>query len=237
MLIFYKRHTEICKGLAVILLLWHHLYYTHPDQGWIVYHTAVYAKVCVHIFLILSGYGLFCSMRRLESVSNMKHKGEFARLFDFYKVRFLSLMPRYWIVFVLGVGISIIILHKMPEDVFNKTSHPWIWLALQSIGLHMLKFKGYGYNPTWWYMTTIIMLYIVFPFIYNLINEYPLTSFAGLVLYFLYRPDIPAVGKWGVPFVLGVFMAKILADFIMNDKHHNSKLQLVLAGLPWGVLL
>lgn len=228
-LTFTKKHTEVCKGIAVLLLLWHHLYYMHPEQGWLVYHTAVYAKVCVHIFLILSGYGLFYSMRKRESNMMLNSESELRRLWSFYKSRFMTLMPRYWIIFILGVGIYMAVLHKMPADVFKKTSHPWIYLVLQFLGLHMLKFGGYGYNPTWWYMTTIIMLYIVFPYIYKLISEYPVTAFAGLSLYFLYRPDIPAVGNWGVPFVLGVFLAKIMDDCSVNGRFKNGWLQMTLA--------
>lgn len=226
---FSKQNTEVCKGIAVLLLLWHHLYYMHPECGWFVYHIAVYAKVCVHIFLILSGYGLFCSMRKRELNSKLKNENEFGKLFVFYKSRFLSLMPKYWIIFVLGVSISMVFFHKMPEDVFKKTSHPWIYLLLQFFGLHMIKNRGYGYNPTWWYMSTIIMLYVVFPYIYKLISEYPMTAFVGLSLYFLYRPDIPAVGNWGGPFVLGVFLAKIMDDCSSTGRLKNVRLQMALA--------
>lgn len=225
---FTKTHTEVCKGIAVLLLLWHHLYYMHPEQGWLVYHTALYAKVCVHIFLILSGYGLFCSMRKRESNTMVKSGNELSQLWSFYKSRFMTLMPRYWIIFILGVGISMAVLHKMPEAVFKKTSHPWIYLLLQFLGLHMIKNGGYGYNPTWWYMTTIIMLYLVFPYIYKMISEYPMTAFAGLSLYFLYRPDIPAVGSWGVPFVLGVFLAKIMDECYDNRRLKNGLLHMTL---------
>ena len=213
---FNKTHTEIAKGLAVILLLWHHLYYMHPEYGWLVYHTAKYSKVCVHIFLILSGYGLFFSMRKLEQ----KGKKEFNKLFGFYYPRFLSLMPKYWIVFILGVGISMLLFNKMPEEVFKETSHPWIWLGLQSLGLHMIEFKGYGYNPTWWYMTTIILLYFIFPYLYVMINEYPISAWIGLTVFFRFF-QISAMDCWGIPFVLGMFLARKSDNFpnmAINDK-------------------
>ena len=50
--------SKVAKGGAVLLLLWHHLFYMHPEYGWFVHWTACYAKICVAMFLILSGYGL-----------------------------------------------------------------------------------------------------------------------------------------------------------------------------------
>ena len=62
---FNKQDTNFLKGIAIILLLFHHLFYEHPEIGSIKYRglslvfiSALAAKVCVSIFLILSGYGL-----------------------------------------------------------------------------------------------------------------------------------------------------------------------------------
>ena len=69
-LVFDKRQTNIAKGVAVLLLLWHHLFYNKPEyyerftsifvyQGVpIECRIATFCKVCVAIFLVLSGFGL-----------------------------------------------------------------------------------------------------------------------------------------------------------------------------------
>ncbi len=55
--------TQASKGTALLLLLWHHLFYTHPEYGVFICESAIAAKVCVAIFIILSGYGLSESMK------------------------------------------------------------------------------------------------------------------------------------------------------------------------------
>ena len=62
---FSKNSTNIVKGVAILILLFHHLGIS-PDLS--VFDTssklfllALQCKVCVSIFVILSGYGLYFS--------------------------------------------------------------------------------------------------------------------------------------------------------------------------------
>jgi peptidoglycan/LPS O-acetylase OafA/YrhL len=48
----------IIKGIAICLMLWHHLFYESPEYGEIVFQTAKFGKLCVALFLFISGYGL-----------------------------------------------------------------------------------------------------------------------------------------------------------------------------------
>lgn len=50
--------TAILKGLAICAMLVHHLFYELPAYGYVVWHCALLGKVCVAIFLFLSGFGL-----------------------------------------------------------------------------------------------------------------------------------------------------------------------------------
>ena len=55
---FTKSFTAANKGVALLLLLWHHLFGIASEYGHFIQHLAGVSKVCVAIFLILSGYGL-----------------------------------------------------------------------------------------------------------------------------------------------------------------------------------
>lgn len=57
--------TSILKGIAICAMLWHHLFYENPEYGLFVWHLALLGKVCVAIFLLLSGYGLTIQMDKL----------------------------------------------------------------------------------------------------------------------------------------------------------------------------
>ena len=75
-MLFDKRQTNIAKGLAVLFLLWHHLFFNSPDNYSLFYSMfsikgipaesffADFCKVCVAVFLVLSGYGLHKSWER-----------------------------------------------------------------------------------------------------------------------------------------------------------------------------
>lgn len=66
---FDKRVTNICKGIAVILMLIHHIFPGMTGYGlklantWVLPQVAILGKVCVSIFLVLSGYGLYESYK------------------------------------------------------------------------------------------------------------------------------------------------------------------------------
>lgn len=66
-----KSDTQMIKGLAICILLFHHLFYsTQPGLGimigdkYLANIVAEYLKVCVALFLVLSGYGLNASMNK-----------------------------------------------------------------------------------------------------------------------------------------------------------------------------
>lgn len=88
---FSKAHTQLAKGVAVCLLLVHHLFFTEAagyDELYIegtpvMNGAASVAKVCVCLFLILSGFGLSRSSRELSA-------------YTFYKRRLARLYPAYW---------------------------------------------------------------------------------------------------------------------------------------------
>lgn len=71
--------TSILKGIAICAMLWHHLFYENPKYGHFVWHLALLGKVCVAIFLLLSGYGLTIQMNRiLDRSQNIIRGGKYA---------------------------------------------------------------------------------------------------------------------------------------------------------------
>lgn len=111
-------------------------------------------KVCVPIYVFLSGYGLTAVAKKSESIQ-MK---------QFYIRRFSKLYLNYWLIWILFVPIGIFVF----DITFNKVygNHPVEKGLLDFLGLLNLTGK-YGYNPTWWFYSCISVLYILFPFIYS----------------------------------------------------------------------
>ena len=50
--------TMLIKGVAICCMVWHHLFYEHPEFGKFVFYSSQLGKVCVALFLFISAYGL-----------------------------------------------------------------------------------------------------------------------------------------------------------------------------------
>lgn len=72
---FTKKETNICKSVAICIMLFHHLFFS--QETWLLYYyklqigskplmgfLAVQGKICVAIFVLLSAYGLTFSMNK-----------------------------------------------------------------------------------------------------------------------------------------------------------------------------
>ena len=185
--------TNASKGIALMLILWHHLFFEKPEMGFWVFQTALLAKVCVGIYVVLSGYGLS---------ESTKHKG--LHLFSFYKHRVLKLYINYWFIALIFVPLGVWFMGRSLQSVFGE--HMYEGFFIQMLGIHMFTWVGYGYNATWWFMSLIVVLYAIFPLIYTLTVRFHiwfLLLSAGL----LFVP-IPLVNDWIFPFTMGVYLSQ-----------------------------
>ena len=60
----YRVHfdeTQIVKAFAIIAMLTHHLFYEHAEFGSTVVSIGIIGKICVFLFVFLSGYGMAAS--------------------------------------------------------------------------------------------------------------------------------------------------------------------------------
>ena len=71
-------------------------------------------------------------------------------------------MANYWLIWLLFVPFGFIAGVLTLEGVYG--DHAFAKLALDFLGLADC-FGYYGINPTWWFMSCIILLYLLFPFI------------------------------------------------------------------------
>lgn len=161
-----RQDTDALKGIALILLLIHHLFYIQNGQYDDIYiygHGVVeiigkVSKVCVAIFVFLSGYGL---MAGAENVSHISLK-------EFYTKRFTKLYSNYWLIWLLFVPIGVIAMGLTFPLVYGE--HWGGKFILDLFGL--LNCIGLlGYNPTWWFYSCIILLYLIFPIIVSLCEK------------------------------------------------------------------
>ena len=201
--VFTVNDTLAAKGSALCLLLVCHLFIEHPNIGLringlsIAHFNADVSKVCVAMFVLLSGFGL-CESIRKKTISFPK----------FFFNRLVKIYVPYWFIGLIFVPLGIFFFDRTLNIVFR-----------DNIGLRILQnifgIQGFnGYNITWWYITLILMLYLLFPCLKFLIEKVGL-PFLALTAIFLFVPlkFFSTIGfAWVVmmylfPFTLGVYIS------------------------------
>lgn len=208
-----KVDTNILKGIALLFLLIHHLFYI--DNGlyndWyicnygIVNELGKVCKVCVPLFVFLSGYGLGKSTKKdIGWVSFLRH-------------RLAKLMPTYWLIWVLFVPLGVFLFDRTFEIAYVDLILPKF--LLDFFGLLNI-FGAYGYNATWWFMSCIIMLYVLTPLILSLIkkNTYIPLFIISLGIALFHIPFLVPIRFYLLTFVIGIIFAKEKILSILSKK-------------------
>ena len=225
--IFNIEYTFLIKGIAILILLLHHLFYENINlqigtfnlSGLVVQLT----KVCVTVFTILSGYGMTKSYERSQKKN-----------FEFVAEHIKKLIISYWWVYVPALILSFFI-HRLgtPFQIYNSGIQ-----GVKNFFIDVFAVRGVGYtqtlNESWWYMEAIIVFYLSFPFIYKCTKKFPILSMIlsaiPIIAYDIFRifpaqlinPDREIY--YLLPFIIGIFMAnkKVLDKVVSycNNHHH-----------------
>lgn len=163
---FTKDDTKMIKGIAVMLMLFHHLF-TFPER---IFNDYVdlnikgysvsaligsFGKICVMIFIFLAGYGIYLSLLK-DNEDNVMKK----RISNLYKL--------FWQVFIIFVPICII---------FKKINFNIIDIILNFVGFKL------SFNGEWWFLAPYIILILFSPLIFKLFKKLNLSGSIVLVIF------------------------------------------------------
>lgn len=151
---------DFCKGLAIA---WVFLF--HFQRNWFGWQG-------VHVFIVLSGFGLAYSCLNKSKVFSWK---------QWYVRRAERILPAYWLVSLSGafLMVCIIVLGGYADPVKNIIK-AIVRLILDISLLRNLSYQtifNYPFinilpNDSLWFVPLISSLYIIFPWLYNLILKY-----------------------------------------------------------------
>lgn len=205
------RDTNIIKGVALICLLFHHLFFVenglfydyHICNHGIVNELGKVCKVCVPLFVFLSGYGLAKSTNVNISWGS------------FFMYRLSKLMPTFWLIWLLFVPLGVFVFGRTFEVVYIDNIFPKFLLDISGL---INVFGIYGYNATWWFMSCIIMLYALFPPILMMAKKrsnYVVLFLVSLGIIFFPIPFLGPIKYYFFTFIIGIIFAKeqILTKF------------------------
>ncbi len=222
-----KDDTTALKGLALLMLLIHHLFYIQNGRFddiaiygniSLVNMTGQICKVCVALFVFLSGYGLAATYPAHCKI----------KFIEFFKKRFKKLYINYWLIWILFVPIGIIFAGRTFEQVYGHDIP--IKFILDVMGIINLTGE-YGYNPTWWFYSCITILYLLFPLI-TLGSQHRLLRFLmflisiALVILPFHITFIEPIRYYLIAFLAGYFMYIIDLQDITPPHSDHPKTQL-----------
>ena len=225
-----KSDTAGIKGIAILIMLWHHLFLHSTEYGVLTQSLAVVFKVCVALFLFVSGYGLTKQYGGLE-------KRNVRTTIRFWLRRFINFFLPFWFCFILVVVIGNVCGYTF-HDAYPATRN-----TLKCVLLDFFGQMGYdSYLGPWWFNKMIIQLYLAFPFLYMMLyNRY--TAIVGLiaiVLIQLFANRIPGnlffIVEGGLPsFCLGMMAARF--RIVPGMRKKNQKIALASTAVLLGVVL
>lgn len=197
--------SNVLKGIAILMMLFHHLFFS-SDYGFkdievnghgIMNTFALMCKVCVAMFVFVSGYGL-----------TEKYKGkEHIDLKKFYWNRIVKLFVNYWFIWLIFVPLSVLWLGPSLQEQYGY-SNIISKMVLDLMGI-INWFGIYNYNPTWWFYSCIIGLYLLYPLLHVLARTSSLYVIAiGIVIYFLPTGLFMSVRLYVLTFICGMLYSK-----------------------------
>jgi len=142
------------KGLAILTIIFAHVAYALVSDSRFLNPLSTLAGVGVNLFLLLSGYGLIASSIK-KSLS----------IKDFYKRRLLKLYVPFWICLILFFA---------ADHFFLKLDYGLAYTVRAFLGLFWHADLYVDVNAPFWYLSWIVMYYLLFPWL--LIKKAPWLS-------------------------------------------------------------
>lgn len=164
---FNKYSSQSMKGIAILMMLLHHNFLSSarfkgyevifkPFTQLQVVHISAFFKICVPIFAIISGYGLYLNYKKTKLTP-----GKWAAS------RSVKTMAGFWFVWVLAVVISQPLFGHVKKRLFTKGTP-----LLTGIAYMIADFLGIAklietpsLNDTWWYMSAALVFIVLVPLI------------------------------------------------------------------------
>lgn len=191
----------------------------------ITHSVAIAGKICVALFVFLSGYGMAMTFpKNIDGRLNTAKTSLF-----FLCKRYTKFFLNYWVIFFFTVPIGIFCFGRTLEIAYGENSNILVCLISDLLGQ-----RGFGsYNITWWFNQLILALWLSFPFFYFAMKTHIVSSIILLLLFInprniLHILEIIANGLpiYVLPFCMGIFMAL-----------HSDRINKILNYLPPRVVL
>ena len=190
------------KGLAILLVVFYHA------GGVLVWQNLLHGDLGVDIFVILSGVGLALSQRSEPPVAFMRR-------------RLIRIMPAYWVALTVFWALNSHFLQKN-YSVEN--------LLVHYLGIHGWFGDSYAMsiNDSFWFITLIITLYLIFCAVRHLGEDLGRLIFVGGAFSWIFAYAMFTTGQAGSFGHLGLRVPGFFAGLILGRLLRDGRLSLQL---------
>lgn len=219
---FTKEDTNVAKGVALIMMYIHHMYFEKatyaaftidffPINETYALILSALCKVCVAIFVFLSGYGLVIAYKKNQDAS----------IKDYYRYNF----GRY-VKYILSFMLIFIVFDLVCTLSGNANNHVAVFgTGLTGIENTLLDLFGFStimgtptFCATWWYNSIFVAILLLLPLLWVAYRK-----IGGAVLFLvLVIPRMLALNmsnlRWYLP---SVVLGMIFADRKLFERIHN----------------
>ncbi len=228
---FTKKDTNLIKGVAIIMMIFHHCFlgadrYAGYDISFGIlgeYYTVMlssFCKICVSIFVFLSGYGITISLSKINMSNPSELKSQVTK-------RYFSMMSGFWFIYIISVVATCFLNSSYLSLYKGKRLIDSLFFGFcDFLGLANL-FGTPTLNGTWWYMSLAIIIVASMPIFYAIYKKYG--SIVIIILTFcacgMFAQKNVDMTRWLFTLVLGMISAdkNLLVAFKQIKIIKNSK--------------
>ncbi len=170
-----KRATDIAKGFAILMMLFHHAFYSQsavskragdlviryaPLSSNTVFSVASAFKACVPVFVFITGYGTY------RSLTKWRAKNPDASLGGYSLIRHLRLILNFLPIYVLGVATCCLTGTRTLTEIYGSEGviKGCFSVVADALGLAYV-LKTPTFIATWWYLSLAILLIYLVPIV------------------------------------------------------------------------
>lgn len=244
---FTKKHSDITKGAAVLMLLFHHLFGTleaaapyqfiflSPDAAAFI---GDICKVCVAVFVFVSAYGITRSSATVYMPVDIESRNTgIAR--DTLR-RCLSLLLGFLFVYIIAVTIDLLAFGGQRFSQYGAGYGAILYVLTDLLGLATAFGGTPTLNATWWYMSLALFIILLMPLLIAWSDKMRLGAVAlAVVAYLVIQRTLghelfyilPAL--WGITFAKNDLFTRLQQIKLFKKSAIFSKLVRILLSLVW----
>ena len=220
--LFTKESSKVAKGVAILLMLFYHLFYSRPDNLAMGVNysplsenafltIARFGNICVAVFVMITAYGIASKVFEAENIT----------LKDAYKNSFKRAGKLLFHFSFMFVCVNLLWFHWFDYSLtFGAGKQGILAFIVDGLGLSHL-FSTPTLNMTWWYMSLAYALVFLVPLLAFAFKKtgYPFLGIALLLPYIL--PFGEDVTRYSFVIALGIAAAYgHWFEKILNSKMH-----------------